>query len=355
MSPARVWSIFRKDLRIGPRSPIFLFAIVLPLVMTLVVQVLFTSLLDPAPRLGIVDHGASEVTAQALELEGVEASLVGDEGELKRLVGANDLDAGLVLAQDFDAALRLGERPDLRFYIGGESLASNRVILSVATLDLVRAVEGGATPVEVAVEDFGEETLPLSERLIPLILMYVLIMAGVFLTAFGVVDEREKHTLDALIVTPVRLSEVLTAKALLGFVVAIVMSVVTLALNGALGAPPLGLLLSLGVGALMSAMIGLVFATGARNAQMLFALIKGTGFLIVGPVVFYLFPDWPQWIAKVFPTYWFIDPIYRIAVLGAPFAEVWWELAVALGISALLFGVVIAMTRRMQAQLAGAK
>ena len=44
----------------------------------------------------------------------------------------------------------------------------------------------------------------------------------------------------------------------------------------------------------MSTTLGLVFATAARNAQMLFALIKGTGFLIVGPVVFYLFPEWPM-------------------------------------------------------------
>jgi ABC-2 type transport system permease protein len=353
MNAGRVVRILRKDLRLGPRSPIFLYAVILPLVMTFVVQVAFTRLLEPAPRLGIVDRGASQVTDRARQLDGIEVDVVTEEAELRRQVEAGDLDAGLVLTQSFDDDLRAGRRPPLVFYIGGESLASDRVILSVAALDLVRAVEGRQAPVEVVVEGFGVEELPMSDRLIPVILMFALIMSGVFLTAFGVVEEREKRTLDALIVTPVRLSEVLLAKALLGFLVALVMSAVTLALNGALDAPPLGLLLTLMVAALMSVSIGLVFATAARNGQMLFALIKGTGFLIAGPVVFYLFPDWPQWIARVFPTYWFIDPLFQTVVLGASLGQVWWELAVALAITAAFGAVVVLMTRRMQAQMGG--
>jgi ABC-2 type transport system permease protein len=213
-------------------------------------------------------------------------------------------------------------------------------------------VEGKPAPVNVVVDDLGAETLSLSARLVPLIVMYALIMAGVFLTAFAVVDEREKRTLDALLVTPVRLSEVLLAKALLGFAIAVAMALVTLALNGVLGASLAGLLLSVAVAALVATAIGLVFATGARNVQMLFALIKGTGFLIVAPVVFYLFPDWPQWVAKLFPTYWIIDPIYRLAIQGDALGDVWWELLIALAIAAGLGGVVVALAHRMQGKLA---
>ena len=352
MSAARIFTVFRKDLKLGPRSPIFLFAVILPVLMTFVVQVAFTSLFEPAPRLGIVDRGGSELTAAAEALDGIAVSRLAGAAELRRLVEANDLDAGLVLPPGFDEDLRAGRQPELRFYIGGESLASNRVILTVTTLDLVRAVEGRAAPVEVVVEDFGEGTLPLSARLVPLIVMYALVMAGVFLTAFAVVDEREKRTLDALIVTPVRLGEVLLAKALLGFVVAVVMALVTLALNDALGSSPAGLLVTVVVAAAMSTALGLVFATAARNTQMLFALTKGTGFLIVGPVIFYLFPEWPQWIARVFPTYWFIDPLYRVALQGDGLGDVWWELLVALALTMAALAAVVGLARRMEARLA---
>jgi ABC-2 type transport system permease protein len=352
VSLARILRLLRKDLRLGPRSPIFLFAVVLPVVMTFVVQVAFSALLEPAPRLGIVDRGDSHLTAEAQTLPGVAVSVLDDEAGLRRKVEAGDLDAGLVLEPGFDAALRAGRRPALPLYIGGESLASNRVILAVTTLDLVRTVEGKPAPANVEVVALGAETLSLSARLVPLIVMYALIMAGVFLTAFAVVDEREKRTLDALLVTPVRLSEVLLAKALLGFSVAVAMAIVTLALNGALGASPAGLLLSVVVAALVATSIGLVFATGARNVQMLFALIKGTGFLIVAPVVFYLFPDWPQWVARIFPTYWTIDPIYRLAIQGDALADVWWELLIGLGIAGALTAGVVALARRMHARLA---
>ena len=352
MSASRILQVLRKDLRLGPRSPIFLFAVILPFVMTFVVQVAFSGLLEPAPRLGIVDRGGSQLTADAQQLPGIAVDVVGSEAILRQKVEANALDAGLVLEPGFDAALRAGRRPALPFYIGGESLASNRVILAVTTLDLVRAVEGKPEPANVVIDDLGAETLPLSARLVPLIVMYALIMAGVFLTAFAVVDEREKRTLDALLVTPVRLSEVLLAKAIMGFVIAVAMALVTLALNGALDASPVGLLLSVAVAALVSTAIGLVFATGARNVQMLFALTKGTGFLIVGPVIFYLFPDWPQWVAKIFPTYWIIDPIYRLAIQGDALADVWWELLIALAIAGALGAVVVTLARHMQGKLA---
>ena len=52
------WQVLKKDLRLGPRSPILLWAIIFPVVGTFVVQVVFGSLFAPQPRLGIeIDRG----------------------------------------------------------------------------------------------------------------------------------------------------------------------------------------------------------------------------------------------------------------------------------------------------------
>nr|MDA3935557.1 ABC transporter permease [Actinomycetota bacterium] len=64
MSLGRIWKVLRKDLALGPRSPFFLYAIILPFALTLVFQVAFGSLFEPSPRLGIVDDGSSEITAR---------------------------------------------------------------------------------------------------------------------------------------------------------------------------------------------------------------------------------------------------------------------------------------------------
>jgi ABC-2 type transport system permease protein len=352
MSLARALKVLGKDLRLGPRSPIFLWVLALPLLITLVIQVAFGSLFDPEPRLGIVDRGSSAITAAVGEMEGIELTLLDDAARLTEMVEAGDLDAGLVLPAGFDEQVRSGSRPPLEFYVGGESLASDRIILAVTTIDLVRRIEGSAPPVTVELTTLGQEGLPLSVRLVPLLAMYALLVAAVFLPAFSLADEREKGTINALVVSPVRLSEVVAAKGALGFVLAVPMAVFTLWLNDALGARWLPLLTVLVIGGLLLVEVGMIYGTASKDVTGVFTLIKGTAILLLAPTIFYLFPDWPQWIAKLFPTYWIINPVYEVTVNGAGLGEVWGELAIGLGVIALLVVPLGLLTRRLGRKLA---
>jgi ABC-2 type transport system permease protein len=352
VNPGRILTVLAKDVRLGPRSPVFLWVLVLPLLITLVLQVAFGNLFDPSPRLGIVDRGNSAVTVAAQHVEGIRVVLLGDVDALKRQVEANDLDAGLVLGEGFDAALQTGERPTLEFYVGGRSLASTRLILTVTTLDLIRQDEGQAPPVDVGVVALGEAPLPMTVRLVPLIAMYALVVAGVFLPAFSLADERERRTLSALTVSPARLGEVVAAKGILGFLLAVAMAVVTLWINRALTGHPLALLVALAVAGLLLMELGLVYGTVSKDITGVFTLIKGTGFLLLAPTVFYLFPNWPQWIAKLFPTYWVINPVYEVIINHAGLGAVWVELLIGLGMAGLLAAAVVATTRHLRARLA---
>jgi ABC-2 type transport system permease protein len=344
--------IVRKDLRLGPRSPIFLWVLILPVLITLVLQLAFGSLFDPEPRLGIVDLGSSEITAAAGALDGIELTVVDDEETLLRMVEDNDLDGGLVLPAGFDDQLRAGDRPVLELYVGGESIASDRIVLAVTALDLVRGVEGSAPPVAIDVTSFGEEQLPVSLRLIPAIVTYALVVAAVFLPSFSLADEREHGTIRALAISPARLSEIVAAKGVVGFLLAIPMAVFTLWLNGALKVQALPLVVVLVVGGLMMVEIGLIYGTAAANVTGVFTLIKGTGVLLLGPSIFYIFPDWPAWIAKVFPTYWVINPIFEVTVGGSGLNGIWTELGIALGIIAVLLVPLGLLTRRLSRRLA---
>ncbi len=352
MSPKLAFKVLKKDLKVGPRSPTVLYAIVLPVVMTLLIRGVFGALFNPKPRLGIVDRGDSEITKKVQELEGIRVTLLEDADELKDKVEANNLDAGLILQEDFDEAVRSGERPELGFYIGGESLASNRIILSVTTIDLVREVEGSEPPVEVRVTTIGEALLPLSSRLVPLIMFYALIIAGLYVPAMSIVEEKQKHTIDAVLVTPVRMSEVVTAKAAFGFVLAVLMGLVTLLLNNALGSEPWALLAALGVAALMSAELGIVLAAISKTDQDLMALVKGIGFLLFAPIIFYIWPDLPQWIAKIFPTYWMLEPIFEVGIRGGGLSEIALELVVALAICGALLPILAVLSKQMELKLA---
>jgi ABC-2 type transport system permease protein len=348
------WQVLKKDLRLGPRSPILLWAIVFPLVGTFVVQIVFGSLFAPQPRLGIVDEAGSQVAAEMAAVEGIDLRLLDEEAALTQLVRDNDLDAGLVLPAGFDEQIRAGEQPPLQFFVGGESLASNRLILAVTTLDAVRTVEGATAPVEVELVASGEPVLPMSSRMMPLLVLFALLIAGVFVPAFSIVQERESGTMTALLVSPARGVDVLAAKAVMGLVLAFLMTLVTLWLNDALGTQPAALLLAVLVGALMLAEIGLLFGSGAKDSKTLFALMKSVNILLFAPVIFYIFPDWPQWIAQIFPTYWIINPIFEVAIQDAGVADVIGQLAVALVICIVLVPFVVLLSRRMTQQVVAA-
>ena len=94
MTGILAWHLLRKDLGVGPRSPIFLYAIVLPVILTLLIRVVFGSLFDPVPRLGIVDEGESQVVQNVRDVEGIQVTFPESAAALKTLVENNDLDGG---------------------------------------------------------------------------------------------------------------------------------------------------------------------------------------------------------------------------------------------------------------------
>ena len=353
MTGVNAWHVLRKDLGVGPRSPIFLYAIVLPVILTLLIRVVFGSLFDPVPRLGIVDEGESQVVQNVRDVEGIQVTFPESAAALKTLVENNDLDGGLVLPAGFDGALQAGQMPNVQFFFGGQSLASNRVVLGVTMVDLIRQVAGSPAPIDVETITVGEgDTVPIVSRLLPLIVLMAVLIAGALTPATSLVEEKEKRTLTALLVTPTRLSDVLIGKGALGFILAMATGVVTLALNGALGANPAALLLVLVLATLMAAEVGLMLGSFAKDTKALYTIWKSGAIVLVAPVVFFIWPNLPQWIAKIFPTYYFLSPLFDIAIRGAGLADVWVELAIGFAVCTVLLPGVYALARRMEAKLA---
>ena len=353
MNIRRIFRIVRKDVAVGPRSPLLLFVVLMPLIMTLVLQLVFGDLFVPQPSLAVLDQGVSQISRLIQEREGIEVVQAQDQVELKRMVADHEVDAGLVLSEGFDQALQAGTRPLLELYISGESYAVSRMVLSITALDIIREVEGRTPVVKVVVNDLGSnDPVPLATRLTPLVAMFAFIMAGLFVPASSIVDERERKTITAVLASPATIGEFLTAKSALGVLFSFVMAVATLAMNKALTSQVAALLLVLAVSAVFWSLLGLVVGLLAGNSQTLFAIVKGSGIFLAGPAIFYLFPDWPQWIAKVFPTFWAIDPLWRILADGATLMDILGSLAVVLGLILGLVLVVRLLAKRMLTKLA---
>jgi ABC-2 type transport system permease protein len=348
----RILALFRRELQVGPRSPMLLWAILVPVLLTVLVRSVFGSLFQPEPRLAVVDEGNSVLVAQLERLDGIDVTVLHSTDELMRKVEENDFDAGLILQSGFDAAVRSGEQPTLQLFISGESLASNRIILEIAALDLVRGIAGDQPPVDVQVVPLGDEGYDLVTRLLPMLMIYAVVIGGSFLPAMSIVQERESQTLDAVLATPASMDEILTAKGLFGLVLAVLTGVFTLFLNSAWGLHPWAMLVVLLVAGVMMAEFGLILGTVAKDSTVLFTLLKSAGLLIVFPVIFPLFPGLPQWIAWLGPTYYFLDPIFKIAIEGAGLADVWLPLAIGGLICIAIVPLVHILGRRLEQTLA---
>jgi ABC-2 type transport system permease protein len=159
------------------------------------------------------------------------------------------------------------------------------------------------------------------QRLAPFAVLLALFAAGVLVPAFSLVEERERRTLEALLVGPTAVAEILWAKGLLGAVLSGALAAATLLLNG-WGNVSWALVVALALAASAAALLGLIYGVIAPDAAALFALFKTFNVILFAPVLFYVFPDWPRAIAYAFPTYWIIDGIVAIAERGASLVDV---------------------------------
>ena len=70
------------------------------------------------------------------------------------------------------------------------------------------------------------------------------------------------------------------------------------------------------LGAVMAVEVGLICGVLFKDITMLFTVWKSAGILLFGPAVIFMFPQIPQWIGRIFPTYYLLQPIIEISQQG---------------------------------------
>ena len=347
MSLKRVSVLLGKEFLQGPKNYIFVFAIVAPVVISLVFSLVFGTLFTDKPKLGIVDEGNSQLVAMSQELDSVITKEYSTVSDIRGAVESGAVDMGIVLPQGFDDAVSQGEKVRIEAYIWGESLAKNRTILPVTIANLVRDLGGQEVPVEIESVTLGDEvSIPWSDRLLPFIVLAAVFLGGLMLPATSLINEKQKNTLEALVITPTTIGDVFVAKGLIGIVLSLVMGTAILILNQAFGAEPLLLVGVLALGAIMAVELGLLCGALVKDITTLFALWKFAGILLFGPAFVYMFPQIPEWIGRIFPTYYIIQPIVDISQRGGGWPEIALNISILAGLNLVLAGIVVFVARK---------
>lgn len=346
MNLKRVGVLLGKEYFHGSRSYMFIMAIVMPLAMSFLVNLLLGTFFSGQPTLGITGNVTSSLAADLQETAAVHTEVYHDTEALRRAVESGAADMGIVLPADIDTRVTEGSPVEIEAYTWGESLAKDRMTITTAITDAARTTAGQSAPVTVQPITLGDEaSLPWSDRLLPFIVMMAVFLGGAMIPSTSIITEKNKKTINAVLVTPASLADVLSAKGISGLVIALLMGILILVINQAFGSQPALLTLLVALGAVMAVELGLLLGVLLKDIATLFSVWKTAGVLLFAPIIIYLFPGIPSWIGRIFPTYYFLQPVVDISLYGGGWSDIAVNLFILIGIT-LVLGVIVAATTR---------
>jgi len=342
MNLRRIFVLLGKEFIHGPKSFIFIWVVVAPIGITLVASLAFGTFLSEKPRLGIFDEGHSQLVASAQELNSITTKVYDSLTVLKQAAASGAVDMGIVLPNNFDDAVTQGEAVIIEGYIWGESLAKNRTIIPSTITDLVRELVGQEVPVDIESITLGEEAgIPWNERLLPFLVFMGVFFSGLMLPSTSLIDEKQKKTLEAMVITPASIGDIFISKAILGIILSTFLGIAILAMNNAFGAHSLLLVMVLFFSAIMAVELGLICGVLIKDITTLFTVWKSGGIFLFAPAVVYMFPQIPEWVAKIFPTYYALQPVVTLGLQGGGWSDISTNCFILIGIDLLLVGVIM--------------
>ena len=333
MSIKRTSILLGKEFSQGYKNFYFGFAIIGPIAIALFFSLIFGTLFSDQAKLGVYDDGNSQLVALIEEANSVNIKQFDSGSELKQATENGSVDMGILLPASFDSSVMSGEAVEINAYVWGESLAKNRAVIPAAISDAARQIAGQEVPVTIEPVPLGdEEAVPWSDRILPFIVLYTIIIGGMMVPSSSLIEEKQKKTLNAVIVSPASITDVFLSKGTMGVILSMVMATIILVINQVFGTNPLLLLGILFLGALMASMVGLLLGPFLKDLNSLMAAMKMLGILIIAPGFIYLFPDIPQWIGRIFPTYYVIDPLVAISLRGEGWSDISLNIFILIGI-----------------------
>jgi ABC-2 type transport system permease protein len=268
------------------------------------------------------------------------------EREAEALVETGEVQFMVVIPSDFSHRLVRGEKPAILVSAdatdpsaaGNAIAALNALVPQAISHDLPGALRNLA-PSKVSFEvrvhkRFNPEGLS-RYNIVPGLVGTILTMTMVMLTSLAMTRERERGTMENLLATPVRPSEVMVGKILPYVVMGYIQLGVILGAAFVLfevpmvGSIPL-LLGMIGVFIVANLGVGFTFSTVAKNQlqamQMTFFFFLPSMLLSGFMFPFRAMPEWAQYIGEVLPLTHFLRIVRGILLKGNTFTQLWPEL-----------------------------
>ena len=351
----RIFSIVRKEfiqISRDPRTPAITF--IMPIMLLFLLGYAATNDVRNIP-LAVLDQSKSTQSRKLLDAFRATdyfklAFEAGSEQELAHLIDGGKARTGLIIPPDYGDKVSRGQTVPVAFIIDGSDPTVAGGALSAATLlgqtqavklqvqRLSRQSLAGmpTTAVDVRSQVWYNPDMVSAYFMIPAMIGMILQMMTTLLTATAIVRERERGTIEQLIVTPIRSWELIVGKLAPYVVIAFGDALEVLVLGTLWFHVPvrgsIGLLLTLaGLFVMATLSIGLFISTIAHTQQE--AML--TTFMTILPTIFlsgFFFPvaampQFLQWLSVIIPLKYFLVIVRSILLKGIGVQLLWTETA----------------------------
>lgn len=348
MSLRRLWAIIRKEIiQIKRDPPSLVIVFVMPIMMLLLFGYAVTTDVEHIAT-AVLDQDKTPQSRSLIDSLGHMSYydlnyFVSNIQEIEELMDAGKIKTAFVIPSGYAKEIYRGTQAQVQVLIDGSDPLIARTAFSTAqVLGQVKSLEllGAATGLGVA----GGPLIDLRPRVlynpemksvkfnIPGLIGLIMQNITIMLTAFALVRERERGTLEQLIITPIRRTELILGK-LTPYVFIAFMDVIVILLFGIYWfkvpvAGSIPLLLSLSVVFLFVALgFGMLISTVAKNqlqAMQMTILILLPSVLLSG----FMFPREAmpkiiQFLGYGIPLTYFLEILRGIILKGIPFKYLW--------------------------------
>ena len=281
----------------------------------------------------------------------------GTRDEVREAIERGTAAAAIIVPPEFTSDLKRGRTAQAQVIVDAADPLSSASAISAAALTGARsapelAARGApvatAPPIEVRVRPWYNPEGKSSHYIVPGIIGVLLTLTMVSITGAAIVRERERGTLEQLVVTPIGKTSLMLGKTI-PFAVVGYLQVTVILLLGRLifdvpirGSLPLLYLLiapfiiaSLGMGLFISA----VTQTQVQAMQLSFFFIMPN--ILLSGFMFPLsaMPEPAQWVGAVLPLTYFLTVIRGVLLKGVELSDVWRQALVLVGFAVLLVGM----------------
>jgi len=270
--------------------------------------------------------------------------------ELERAIVSGRAKVGIKIPPDYSQQLLNGRQARVQVLIdGSDSTSALRLLQASQTLGFLKSLKKAGFTTELAAVDVRPRllfnpNLESANFFVPGLIGVILQLVTVFLTAFSIVRERERGTMEQLLVTPVSKEGLILGKLLpycaIGFMQTGLVLLVMVVLFGVPihGSVSLLLLLS-GIFLIPALGMGIVISTFASNqgeAMQMAVMVMLPSILLSGfvfpresmPFVIYL-------LSFLIPATYYIEILRGIILRGAGWSALWDEALVLLAFGVL--------------------